>query len=303
MRFIGVDVGGTNMTGALAAEDGTLREKIRRPTDRAGGATAGLELIAAIVSELLAHAAADRSPAERIGIGFGGPVDYEHGVVLLSHHVEGWENFPLRDELQRRFSLPVVLDNDANAGTLAEWRFGAGRGFRDLLYVNVGTGIGGGVIAGGRLMRGVRNLAGEIGHIVVSRGGAPCTCGRRGCLEVCASGDALGRRASAALGRPVDGREVFALAAADHPVARQVLSEVIEDLAQGIGSAVGILNPEAVIIGGGLSEAPAALFLDPLRAAIPRYCLEGAARGLVVEAAKLGYDAGVMGAVALALSE
>lgn len=301
--LIGVDVGGTNMTGGLAAEDGSLLAEVRRPTDRRGGMTAGLALISEIVSGLAAQAARDGSPVERIGIGFGGPVDYARGVVLRSHHVEGWEGVPLREKMERRFGIPVVVDNDANAGTLGEWRFGAGRGVDDLLYINIGTGIGGGVIAGGRLLRGAHNLAGEIGHAIVVRDGPPCTCGKRGCLEACASGDALARRLGEALGRSASGRDLFALAAGGHAVAQRVLDEVIEDLAHGIGAAVSLLDPALVIIGGGLSEAPEPLFLGPLRRAVPRYCLEEAGRYLRVEAAQLRYDAGVMGAVALVLSD
>ncbi len=299
--LIGVDVGGTNMSGGLAAGDGALLVRIRHTTDRAGGMKAGVKLIEEIIVELAEQAVRQGARVDRIGIGFGGPVDFERGVVLRSHQVAGWEDVPLRGEMERRFGVPVVVDNDANAGTLGEWRFGAGRGVDDLLYVNVGTGIGGGVIAGGRLVRGARNLAGEIGHAVVLRGGPACTCGRRGCLEACASGDALGRRGSEALGRPVGGREVFALAAEGNPVARAVLHEVIDDLAQGLGAAVSLLNPAAVVIGGGLSEAPPALFLRPLREAMVAYCLAEALQDLRVEVAQLGYDAGIMGAVALAL--
>lgn len=299
--LIGVDVGGTNMSGGLATGDGSPLVKIRRTTDRAGGMKAGVKLIEEIIVELAEQAVRQRARVDRIGIGFGGPVDFERGVVLRSHQVAGWEGVPLRGEMERRFGVPVVVDNDANAGTLGEWRFGAGRGVDDLLYVNVGTGIGGGVIAGGRLVRGARNLAGEIGHAVVLRGGPACTCGRRGCLEACASGDALGRRGSEALGRPVGGREVFALAAEGNPVARGVLHDVIDDLAQGLGAAVSLLNPAAVVIGGGLSEAPPALFLRPLREAMVAYCLAEALQDLRIEAAQLGYDAGIMGAVALAL--
>jgi glucokinase len=260
-------------------------------------------MIREIVAELLEHAARSGDSVERVGVGFGGPVDFERGVVLRSHHVEGWEGVGLRDEIERSVRVPAVVDNDANAGTLGEWKFGAGRGCADLLYVNIGTGIGGGVVAGGRLVRGSGNLAGEIGHTTVERGGAVCTCGRRGCLEACASGEALARRGTEALGRPVSGREVFALAGEGHAAARLVLDEVIEDLAHGIGNAAGLLNPALVIIGGGLSEAPDPLFLVPLRRAIPRYCLAEAAHGLRVEAAQLRYDAGVMGAVALALDD
>ena len=181
--IIGIDVGNTNVTGALADASGKLLHKARRTVDRATGGRTDFELVAEVVAELLKHGG-----VERIGVGFGGPVDFERGVVLLSHQTPGWENVPLRDELKKRFNLPVVLDNDANAGTLGEWRFGAGRGVNDLLYVNIGTGIGGGVIANGALVRGAQNLAGEIGHIIVRRDGPVCTCGKHGCLEGCAEG-------------------------------------------------------------------------------------------------------------------
>ncbi len=299
--IIGIDVGGTKTSGGLASEDGTLAVKIQRQTDRSGGAEAGLAMVAEIISELREQADHSGSKVRRIGIGFGGPVDFKRGVVLLSHHVPGWEGLPLRDELERRFKIPVTVDNDANAGTLGEWKFGAGRGFDDLLYVNIGTGIGGGIIANGVPLRGARNLAGEIGHTVVVRGGPVCSCGKRGCLEACACGDAIARRGSEALGRQVSARDVFSLAAGNNPVAQRVLDQVIEDLAHGIGTAVSLLNPAAVIIGGGLSEAPQPLFLEPLRNAIPRFCLREAAAHLRVEAAQLRYDAGIMGAIALAL--
>jgi glucokinase len=299
--IVGVDVGGTRMSGGLASKDGALLDRTRRHTDRSGGAEAGLQLICSIIAELSERAARDGREVERIGVGFGGPVDFERGVVLRSHHVAAWDDFPLRDELAHRFGKPVALDNDANAGTLGEWKFGAGRGFQDLVYVNIGTGIGGGVVAGGRLVRGARNLAGEIGHIVVRCGGPLCTCGRRGCLEACASGDAIARRGREALGHAVKGEELFAMARAGDGRARDVLAGVIDDLAVGIGTAVSLLNPDTVIIGGGLSEAPEDLFLEPLRRAVPGYCLAEAAAQLRIEPAQLRYDAGIMGAIALAL--
>jgi glucokinase len=299
---IGIDVGGTNTSGGLASEEGRLVHKIRRATDRAGGSAAGLKLICEIITELMQYAGRTRSKVRRIGVGFGGPVDYDEGIVLLSHHVAGWEGMPLRHELKNRFRMPVVVDNDANAGTLGEWKFGSGLGFSDLLYINIGTGIGGGIISSGRLLRGAQNLAGEIGHLIVMRDGPLCTCGKRGCLESCASGDAIARRGGEALGKPVDSKKVFALAADRDPVALRVIGDVVEDLAHGIGAAVSLMNPAVVIIGGGLSEAPPPLLLEPLRRAIPRYCLDDAARDLHVEAAQLRYEAGVMGAVALALS-
>ena len=298
---IGLDVGGTNTSGGLGTPEGKLIAKRKRRTDRAGGGPAGLRLIGEILAELIEEAGGAVN-VQRIGVGFGGPVDAGNGVVVLSHHVPGWENVPLREELERRFLIPVSVDNDANAGTLGEWKFGAGRGCDDLLYVNIGTGIGGGIISGGRLLRGARNLAGEIGHTTVVRDGAPCTCGRGGCVESCASGDAIARRGCEALGRTVTGRDVFDLAAGGDPAARRVLEAVVEDLAHGIGTAVTLLNPALVIIGGGLSEAPAPLFLNPLKEALPRYCLDQSAVGLRVEPAQLRYEAGLMGAIALALT-
>jgi glucokinase len=298
---IGIDVGGTKTSGGLASEEGRLLHQVRRPTDRTGGAKAGLSLVCEIISELMQQASRMRSNVRRIGVGFGGPVDFDEGIVLLSHHVAGWEGMPLRHELKTRFRTPVVVDNDANAGTLGEWKFGAGLGFSDLLYVNIGTGIGGGIISHGRLLRGAQNLAGEIGHLIVARDGPVCSCGKRGCLESFASGDAIARRGSEALGKSLDSRGVFALAADRNADALRVVADVVEDLAHGIGAAVSLMNPSVVIIGGGLSEAPAHLFHEPLRRAIPRYCLDEAARHLHVEAAQLRYEAGVMGAVALAM--
>jgi len=300
--IIGIDVGNTNMTGALASDNGKRITTLRRKSDRAGGAKAGVKLISEIIAALQKRANGKGGSVRRIGVGFGGPVDFERGVALLSHQNPGWENTPLRDQLQQRFGIPVVLDNDANAGTLGEWRFGAGRGVNDLLYVNIGTGIGGGVIVNGALVRGAQNLAGEIGHIIVRRDGPVCTCGKHGCLEGCASGSAIGRRGSEALGRKVSGKEVFTLAAKGNATAQRILAEVIEDLAQGLGVGIGLLNPALIIIGGGLSEAPEKLFLQPLRHAVPRYCLAEAAPRLRIEPAQLRYDAGVMGAVSLAMS-
>jgi glucokinase len=300
--LIGIDVGGTRISGGLASDQGELQTRLCLSTDRSGGAIAGFNAIVQLVTDLEGLAARAGCRISRIGVGFGGPVDFDQGVVLLSHHVEGWEGFPLRSELERRLQTPVIVDNDAKAGTLAEWKFGAGRGLNDLLYINIGTGIGGGIISGGRLIRGKNNLAGEIGHSIIVGSGALCTCGKRGCLESCASGEAIARRGGEALGRPVTGRELFELARSGNEAALRVIAAVIEDLAHGIGFAVNLLNPAAVIIGGGLSEAPEDLFLEPLRAAVPSYCLGESSRQLLIEAALLRYDAGVMGAVALALS-
>jgi glucokinase len=300
---IGLDVGGTKMTAALATMDGHIVRLLRQQTKREEGAEGGFSAICTMVRELLSEATQKGWQVVRIGIGFGGPVDFERGVVYLSHHVPGWENFPLKEELERCFGIPTVVDNDANAGTLGEWRFGAGRGVNDLLYVNIGTGIGGGIISGGQLVRGWRNLAGEIGHMTVKPDGPLCPCGRKGCLEALASGSAIGREGSERIGQPLTSEEVFMLAERGNPIAKRVIDDAVEALAFAIGAAANLFNPKRVILGGGVAEAPEALLLQPLRERLPRYLLPQVAEGLEVVRAQLGYDAGIWGAIALALTE
>jgi glucokinase len=298
---IGVDVGGTKMTAALATRDGKIVKLLRIQTKREEGAEGGFKAICEMVKSLLDEARTQGLSVEKIGVGFGGPVNFESGTVYLSHHVPGWENFPLRDELECRFSIPVTVDNDANAGTLGEWMFGAGKGVNDLLYVNIGTGIGGGIISGGKLVRGWRNLAGEIGHMTVKPDGPTCTCGRKGCLEALASGSAIGREGTERLGRPVRSEEVFQLADQGDPIAKQILAEAVDALAFAIGAAANLFNPKKVILGGGVAEAPEHLLIEPLRERLVRYTLPQVHEGLEVIRAQLGYDAGIMGAIALAL--
>lgn len=214
-------------------------------------------------------------------------MDFERGLILRSHHVFEWDGFPLRERLGERFGASVVIDNDANTGALGEARFGAGRGHRHLLYVNVGTGIGAGVVLNGRLYRGADGLAGEIGHVTVARNGRSCACGKRGCLEAYASGRAIG------------GPEVTRAAAAGDASARGRLDDAARWLALALGGAANVLNPSALILGGGVSEA-GELLLAPLRIHLATHLMPGLPAPTVVRAS-LGYDAGVIGALALAL--
>jgi len=298
---IGIDVGGTKMTAALATRDGEIVKLLRIQTKREEGAEGGFKAICEMMKSLLDEARIQGLSVEKIGVGFGGPVNFESGTVYLSHHVPGWENFPLRSKLEHRFAIPVTVDNDANAGTLGEWMFGAGKGVNDLLYVNIGTGIGGGIISGGKLVRGWRNLAGEIGHMTVKPEGPVCTCGRKGCLEALASGSAIGREGTERFGEPMKSEGVFQLAEQGNPIAKQILAEAVDALAFAIGAAANLFNPKKVILGGGVAEAPEHLLIEPLRERLMRYTLPQVYEGLEVVRAQLGYDAGIMGAVALAL--
>lgn len=315
--ILAMDVGGTKQTVALADGEGQIQVQQRRPTERESGAEGGIEVLLEMAHEVVAEAGLTLTEVARVGIGFGGPVDVRTGTVLLSHHVPGWENVPLRAIMEEKLGLPTVVDNDANAGTLGEARFGAGRGAEDLVYINIGTGIGGGIMVKGQLVRGVTTTAGEIGHTTVKEDGPLCTCGKRGCLESICSGDSIGRRAREAVtAQPNAGRAlveaaggqvgaitsetVFAVAAQGDALAQALVDETVHYLALAIGNLLNLLNPELVIIGGGLSEVGDILFV-PLRQAVREIALEVPYRAAHIVPAELGYEAGILGAVALAL--
>jgi glucokinase len=219
------------------------------------------ELLAQVRGRLLA-----------VGASFGGPVDARGGLVRLSHHVPGWENAPLQRDLAREFGAPAAVDNDGNVAALGEWRFGAGQGAGSLLYVTVSTGVGGGWVLDGRIWSGADGMAGEIGHAIVRPGGMPCACGRRGCVEAEACGPAMARKAAARLkvepqeGRPllelaggraeaVTGELVARAAAAGDKLALEVLLDSAAALGSGLAVAINLLNPERIVLGGGVTKA------------------------------------------------
>ncbi|MCL4867947.1 MAG: ROK family protein [Anaerolineae bacterium] len=252
-------------------------------------------------------------PPEAIGVSFGGPVDESRGVVRLSHHVAGWENVPLADWLKTAFGVPVLVDNDANAAALGEYRYGAGQGCTDLFYVTVSTGVGGGWVLNGQPYRGSGRMAGEIGHLVVNPGGMPCVCGKRGCVEAEACGPAIAQKMALRLveekgkngqGLMVTGqwvtdftaREVNAAAHEGHPLAQQVLTEAGRFLGQGLGMAANLLNPERIILGGGVTKC-GPLWWEAVRGAARYHALPEVE--VEVVAAALGDDAPLWGAVGL----
>ncbi len=310
--LLALDFGGTKHAAAVARlgeREWLARE--RRPSPRGADATTDLAIMLDMAEALLA-AVPGRLAA--VGVSFGGPVDAPHGVIRRSHHVPGWENVPLAARLERALGAPVRVDNDANAGALGEWRFGAGQDAESLLYVTVSTGIGGGWILAGRPWRGSDGMAGEIGHTIVRPGGPLCVCGRRGCLEVVACGPAIAREARERLAADpavgqilrglVDGdlaaltaAHVSRAAEAGDPLAREVLLAAARALGDGIGNALSLMNPEVVVLGGGVTRAGGAWWAEVRRAARANTLPE--IRAEIVPAA-LGDDAPLWGAVALA---
>jgi len=312
--YVGLDIGNTRLTAAAADESGTPLFRAQERAPASGTAEAALPVLYALADRALAALEASDRGLRAIGLGFGGPVDMERGTVRCSFHSAAWNDLALGRLFAARYGVPSVLDNDANAGGLGEALFGAGRGASSLLYVNVGTGIGGAVILGGAIHHGATSSAGEIGHVCVDPAGPLCNCGKRGCLEAISSGTGIARRARevlasgagrgsslAALGETVRSEQVVEAAAAGDEVARSVVEGAGAALGLAIANVVNVLDPHLVVIGGGLSEA-GEVFLGPVRQAFRTHAVPPACDETAIVVAALGYDAGVRGAVALALA-
>ncbi len=313
MTLLTIDVGGTNYGVALVDEGGAIIEKIRRPTDRAGGRRWMVRQVEAACRELLTRSP---SPPTACGIGFGGPVDFPTQRIRRSMHVGGWANFPLAARLSAALGLPCVMDNDANTAALGEYTYGAGRGARSMVYLTVSTGIGGGLVLDGRVYRGAQSLAGEFGHTPLAPDGPRCSCGARGCVEAVCSATALARAAQAAAARrpgswraivqaaggrrALEAKTVFDAARRGHPAACALLERYCDDFGRGLAGLIALLNPDCVVIGGGVSLAGATLFA-PLRRAIARHMPPFLPRTCRCLPAALGENSVLCGAAQLAL--
>jgi glucokinase len=285
---VGVDVGGTKIAGALMPRDSSPRASATLPTP-----VAGLELIEAVVELVTGLRARSDEPLTAVGVGLPSLIDAPTGRVRMSANVD-LADIDIRAVLASRLGVPVIIDNDANAAVLAEHSVGAGRGHDDVIMLTVGTGVGGGVVAGGRVFRGGRGTGAELGHIVVQADGPPCqrNCPNRGCLETMASGTAIAREAG------VSAKEVVRLAQAGDAPARTILERAGRYLGVGLASLANIFNPSAFLIGGGVGVA-GELLLGPAREEYRSRALPPNA-GAEVVAAALGPSAGAIGAGLLA---
>ena len=304
----GIDIGGTKIALAVADLEGRVIEKARFParTGERGPHAIIAEALAGI-EHMLGRAGSCLAAA---GIGCGGPLDRKRGLILSPPNLPGWDEFPVVQIVQERLGVPALLDNDANAAALGEHRHGAGRGYRHLVYITQSTGIGGGVIVRGELVHGVGDGAGEVGHMTVLPDGPECGCGGRGCLEALCSGTAIARRARERLAAgeesslsslslsEVTGRAVAEAARAGDTVASAVWDEMIHYLAVGVGNLFNVLAPEAVVIGGGVSEAGEQLF-GPLRERVRARVRMLPPEKVNILQASLGGDSALHGAVIL----
>lgn len=298
-HVIALDVGGTGMKAALVADDGTLLHEARRATGRERGPAAVVETIQDFAAELL-DTGRERfgRPASAAGVAVPGIVDAEHGIAVYAANL-GWRDVPMRALLSSRLGgIPVALGHDVRTGGLAEGRIGAGRGADRFLFVPLGTGIAGAIGIAGRIEAGAHGYAGEIGHIVVRPGGPACGCGQHGCLETLASAAAVSRAWAAASGDPeADAADCAKAVASGDARAREVWLAAVGALADGLVTAITLLDPRTLIIGGGLAEAGETLF-TPLRTAVEERVTFQRLPHIVPAA--LGDTAGCLGAGLLA---
>ena len=315
---MGVDIGGTNIVVGMVPEGGGVPERLRvRATRSMAGPDDAVRHIVRLGREVVGEVAeASGGPVEVTGAGVGcpGPVDREAGMVLDAFNL-GWKAFPLRDRLQEALELPVILENDANCAAWGEWWQGAGRPFRSMVGVTLGTGIGGALVVDGELVRGASGTAGELGHMSIAFGGRRCPCGSYGCLEAYASGPNIAARAREGLEAGTasvllelvegDRERITALTVYEALVqgdayAREVMTETAKILGAGIANVINLLNPEAVIIVGGVTRAGEHLF-DPLRAEVRRRAFRRAEEACRILPGALPDRAGVAGAAGLFL--
>ncbi len=308
-QVIAVDLGGTNIRAALVARNGEVLRRASMPTEAAAGPASVISRIVRVIHTVGEEADADAP----VGIASPGPLDPRQGVILFTPNLPGWRNVRLVEQVQSHIQRPVALQNDGNCGALGEAYFGSAKGVDDLVYLALGTGIGGGVLSNGMLVDGVRGLGAEVGHVVVALDGPRCTCGSVGCVEAFASGWAI-RREAELVASTADGdrlRElagdgdihagIVAMAAeAGDPAALRIMERAGRALGAAIGGFVNIFNPAMVVIGGGVAGVGETL-IGPTRAAIPQHSFVDMRNDLTVGYSSLGKDTGLLGAAALAI--
>jgi glucokinase len=291
---VGIDLGGTNIFGGLVDSSGRLLTTLKRPTPVALGKAAIFDAMRAMIAQLRGRAG-DR---EVVGVGLGMPglLDRERGTSVQSPNMPWERGTPLLSEFTH-LGLPVEMDNDVRCHANGELHFGQGKGKRNFILVTLGTGIGSGIVLNGELYRGPANLAGEIGHMTIEPGGALCGCGKRGCFEATASGKNIGRRAAEA-GIAGTARELFAKAAAGDARALELVGQVAHDLGRGLSFYINLMNPERVVVGGGVAMAGDLLFA-PMRRYAEQETMPGIRGTYDIVPARFGDEAGIIGAAAL----
>ena len=314
MYYLGLDLGGTKTEVAVVDKSGTILSSQRILTLGEDGPEKVLKRMCILIDEVVNETKLKLGDIFGIGIGVPGAVDYSKGSIYFLTNLPGWTNFPIKDFLMSKYNIPVVLNNDANAAALAEYTFGSGAGVRDMVYLTVSTGIGGGLIVNGALHNGAWGAAGEVGHMVLDVDGDDCNCGNKGCWETISSGSAIAkgviRRIKAgekskvtelASLDDIKAEHVFSARAMGDIVSIEITNRAMEFLGLGIANIVNVINPEKVIVGGGVAKAGDLLFTK-VRAKVKELAY-GPASKVEIHPAYLGAKTGVIGAATLAMIE
>ena len=305
---LALDIGGTKLAVAVVTADGATHGLLIEPTHRERGPEPVLRHLLDMGHRAIAASGVDEIAA--VGLSCGGPLDAPSGVVLSPPHLPGWIDIPLGRYAADEFGVPFALENDATAAALGEHRFGAGRGVSTMVYLTISTGVGGGAVIDGRLHRGAAGNGGELGHVTVRRDGRLCSCGRRGCVEAYASGTSIAERAREALAEDgtsslatvleVTAADVAREAAAGDHLAARLWAETVDLLGAAVTDLVNVLEPELVVLGGGVTRS-GAMLLDPVRRIVHTEAMGPAAAAVRVEMSALGDAVCVVGAGAVAL--
>ncbi len=310
---IGFDVGGTSLKASLV-QSGQILKTVNAPTPADGTSDETIALMVRLIEALKGEAQTRELKVTAVGVGMAGLIDSPQGTVITSPNLPRWKDVPLAQRLCEQVSLPVAIDNDVRAMALGELAYGAGKGAEHMLCITVGTGVGSAIILNGEIYRGSTLTAGELGHMmVVHQGGRDCGCGNRGCLETVAGTEGILTLArqylrrnlapllkeKLAAGEPLTPRLIYEAATAGDRGAIAVFTEVGQWLGQTLAGVVNLLNPERIVIGGGIAQSGDLLF-KPLREAVTLHAFERPAQGVNIVPATLGAEAGMIGSAVLA---
>ena len=308
--FVGIDIGGTKVAAGLVSVNGEISSPVRVPMITSGSPQQGLDSILDAIGRVLPK---NSNGIKGIGICSAGPLDPKTGIILNPPNLPCWTNFPLAESVQKMHSLPVKVDNDANGAALAEARWGAGKGYDNVFYVTLGTGIGTGIVSNGKIYHGRTGAAGEGGHMSVDYRGPICLCGKPGCIEVYASGNAIAKRARerVAVGAApsllefasgnvaaLTGETVARALGAGDKVAKEIVAESAEILSVWLSNIIDFQDPEIIVIGGG-AAALYRSFMEEIRRRAPELAINPRAHEVPIVFARYGADSGIAGGAAL----
>jgi glucokinase len=295
---IGVDIGGTKIAIGLVDRTGRVRAEKTLPTNLSIPPSKMVQQIISALKQLVKESGKVDKQIAGIGIGAPGPLDAKNGTITCPPNLHSWINVPIVEMFTRDFSIPIFLENDANAAALAEKWVGAARESENFLYMTISTGIGAGIFLDGKLIAGFRGNAGDVGHIVIDPAYGTCPCGQQGCFEWIASGTAIARQASHLLGRQISAKEAFQLYSQNHLATKSLIDQIFNKIGVGCVTLINLFDPEMIVIGGGVTQVGEPLFAA-VQKYVSQYALNPSGRKTKILPSLLDQNTGLVGAAAL----